>query len=54
MSEAPIDRCEPVPVPGKPFCFLLVDRKTGEPFDLNKKISEAYEAGNFVDAKHAV
>ncbi len=54
MKDVPIDRCDAVPVPGKPNCFLLVDRVTGVAFDINKVINEAYEAGNFKDAKYAV
>ena len=45
MSEAPIDRCKVVPVPGKEFTFILVDKETGEPFNVAEKIVEAYENG---------
>lgn len=43
MSAAPIDRCEAVPVAGKNGCFVMVDRQTGEPFDVGAKIMEDFE-----------
>lgn len=44
-STAPIDRCNVVPVPGKEFCFMLVDKVTGEPFDVNAAIEQAFNSG---------
>jgi hypothetical protein len=44
MSNSPIDRCDVVPVEGKPFCFKLVDRETGETFDVGKAIVEGHFA----------
>lgn len=45
MSEAPIDRCDVVPVPGKAFAFMLVDKETGEPFDVSGTIVKAFASG---------
>ena len=41
-----IDRCDAVPVPGKPFTFILVDRITGEPFSVPAAIEASFNAGN--------
>ncbi len=47
-SIAPIDRCITVPVPGKAGAFMLIDKETGEPFNVATKIEEAFAAGQCV------
>jgi len=42
---APIDRCDVVAVAGKEFTFMLVDRETGEPYDVNAKLNQDFNAG---------
>ena len=48
MSAAPIDRLIAIPVPDKNGCFILVDRQSGEPFDVGAKIMKDYNAGRCV------
>lgn len=45
-SIAPIDRCDAVPVPGKDGAFILIDRVTGEPFNVSAAIADAYASGS--------
>lgn len=42
---APIDRLRAVPVDGKEGTFILVDKVTGEPFDVAAEINKAFIAG---------
>lgn len=42
---APIDCCNVVPVPGKEFTFMLVDKVTGEPFNVAAEIERQFNAG---------
>jgi hypothetical protein len=44
MSNAPIDRCTVVPVPGKPYTFILVE-KDGQVFSPVDVIEAAFNAG---------
>lgn len=43
---APIDGLKIVPVEGKEFVFTLVDKVTGEPFNVAEKIETAFNAGH--------
>ena len=43
---APIDRCDFVPVPGKPGTFVAVDKVTREVFNVSQVIEAAFAAGN--------
>lgn len=42
---APIDRLRPVPVPGKEGAYVLVDKETGEEFNVPDLIMAMYAAG---------
>ena len=50
-QDAPIDRLRAVPVEGTEATFILVDKETGEPFDVAGKIAEAYNAGCMREGK---
>lgn len=47
----PIDNLVAVPVPGKPFTFILRDKVTGEPFDVAARIQQAFVTGQVRKSK---